>query len=557
MSFVLKTNNRKKVSGSTLVAKIVSPDKKDYVTREYPVTVSVQTLSDKECVIRDIQQIDSILCSNNEIHPSGDGFILSNGASLGELGVALGSAVNGSSVSEVTIVNERDNLIGNDPMVQITNGTVCKVINSPIYDPQTPFNANSDDPYGDKVYKKVEFSITVSKGDYSEDYVKAIYVKAYSATDVQNKINLYLQDNLWDCIKGANTSENKVFTNFDKNFIKNIDNYAIDKIYEGTGHIFNKDNENINISLNISAPDFFDTLTNIYDEENCTITRLSASSMYQKKTSQEALSANLNIEPVRSFVSPTDNLLMSTIDLQTENKINNYADDYIFAYSCTGSDEASKFKCELTVQDLISNVETNNIKVISNSISLNDIRENIISSFMFGCFVDPSNADGGTDDTLFEVNSVSGQYEQVRKNVNVSNKNVYMRIPKRITSLFSTDMLNDTKKIGYSYYSSNPDNGGINDPFRSRDMFEKVEVTCSIGNGSELYIVDDEEKTTSNTTLSTKYEHTGNNDMYICIPSETDTNYFEISLKYVSRASLFKPNNFEIPITLRFTKAQS
>lgn len=91
MAYRLKPNNRKMLSGTTLVAKIVSPDKKAFVTAEYPILVQTQQLSDEECCIRDMQTVDAILESNNDFSD------IKNG--INSLADALEANNNGTTIS--------------------------------------------------------------------------------------------------------------------------------------------------------------------------------------------------------------------------------------------------------------------------------------------------------------------------------------------------------------------------------------------------------------------------------------------------------------------------
>lgn len=569
MSFILKTNNRKKVSGSTLVAKIVSPDCKDWDSRRYPVTVSVQGLSDKECVIRDIQQIDSILCSNNEVYENG--FLLGNNSELSELGIALNSAVNGSSVSEVTIVDEQENLIDDNSMIQITNGNKCKVIHRPPYNPKDENDLGDDE----ESYKSVDISVTVSKGDYSEKYIRTIYVKPYTADEVALKITQYLQDDFWNCIKGEhNISTDKVFDNFNADFIKNANGYSINKIYgeinkrANNDVVFNKDNENLNISFEVVPPAFFANL-DVYNDENCTLSRMSASSMYMMKVSSDSntLSAGLNIEPVRYFDKSTDEYLVEAIGLDQENKQSYTDDGYIFAYSCTGNNNNSKFKCNVSVQGISSNevIETNNIKLISQGISFADIMDNIYYSTFVRNFVSSAS---NKEDSLGEKRG-SGKYNYIVREVNLPNQGgMYMRIPMSIKSLFSVgDGLvecNKEKKIGYIYIANETTTDA--DPFKYRDLFQTVTVSAKDYNskGESLFIVNNIGDTGTNNEIDLlaidekekTYNINNGNDLYLYVPYNVN-NYINIKISFIPKQSLFKDTPANIEFIIKFIPAQS
>lgn len=193
MNFTLKPNNRKNRSGATLVAKIVSPDKKDFTYKEYPVLLHEQSLTDQESVIRDKQQLDAILSSSNSFWNEQPGVIpddefgnpLYITDSIKGLTTALTSATNGSTIDAPKFTTQT---LNGEEIIS-DNGEVRF----------RPKYKGEDTP--DFI---TTITINIHKGDATETYTQDIIIPAFTEEEIKNRIGGMTADQLWDVIKGQN-----------------------------------------------------------------------------------------------------------------------------------------------------------------------------------------------------------------------------------------------------------------------------------------------------------------------------------------------------------------
>ncbi len=332
MSFILKPNNRKKRSGSTLVAKIISPDKKDYIYKEYPVLIQEQTLTDQEAVIRDMQQLDAILSGANP-----------NWASITEeikeLSVALKSATNGSTIDPPTFTIQA---VGDLEIVSKDG----KIINRPKYNGENSTDFSST------------MNIKVHKGDVEEIFTKDFIVPAYNAQEILEKMTSYLNNNniFWNYIKGNNVSYAKIFSNLSKPNVSTILNQS------GLHQLINMEEPTNIPTLTFTYPNFYSaTLLNADGE----YTRPNANDVYGKD-------ALYNIQ------SLTD-VNASDIGIPGYSVDKNYG--LTVAYTLSSKNPQDNIITgTFSLEGQKSSAEIKDVAFVSSIINISDVVDNIVSS---------------------------------------------------------------------------------------------------------------------------------------------------------------------------------
>ena len=259
MSFILKPNNRKNRSGSTLRAKLVKKveakngigeDKIASITKDFPIIVREQKLSDKECVIRDEQQLASIIEAANifEIEPGKSYMEVKE--QINELTTALSSATNGSIIDSPQWSNTNYNILSK-------NG---EVINRPKFGDTQDFNTI--------------MSIRVHKGDEEEIYQVNVRVPRHSAEEILSILsNKFTTAVFSNAIKNQNNDLNNIHGNLKKPSEAEL----IEQM--GITNFVNTNNLS-KIKLNVTVPNTqvwyenFNTNTNQYTGEYSKVTLL-------------------------------------------------------------------------------------------------------------------------------------------------------------------------------------------------------------------------------------------------------------------------------------------
>ena len=200
MSFKLKTNNRKKISGSRLMAKIVSKDMKASTSKTYDVIVQTQELSDKEKVLRDKQQLESALDAANNWSD-----IRNSIAQLTTLTNTEGS--NGCRISAPVFDNVE---IGNNKYMD-NNGNVSK---------RLPYDSSIEGS-NPGLLASMTITITSANKKESDTLVKEFIIPRYQPKEVlliianalSNNTSLSSSDEnrFWDAVRKNNISP-KVLT---------------------------------------------------------------------------------------------------------------------------------------------------------------------------------------------------------------------------------------------------------------------------------------------------------------------------------------------------------
>lgn len=214
MSYILKTHNKKVVSGSKVKAKIVSSgDKSSFTNAYYDIVIQPAKLSDRECVIRDKQTVDSIISASNDFSHITE--------QVADIQKAINSARYGSRITYNN--NSWDNLQyrttenGVDKILDIMDAN-GKVIQRPPYNPEIPDAASRN--------HIITLTIKFKKGDYEDELKKEVIVPMYTAEEVLTA----LQSNtttaqLWDAVKLDNLGSSKqihsaIKVNFSPNEIR-------------------------------------------------------------------------------------------------------------------------------------------------------------------------------------------------------------------------------------------------------------------------------------------------------------------------------------------------
>lgn len=460
-NYVLKANNRKKASGVTLQAKIVSPDKKDYIYRQYPVQLQVQKLTDKECVIRDKQQIESILNSANNNGVTR--FWTQITDEIMSLDMALNSATNGSSVTYDDEFGGKYFSPDSDGSKTIIDQT-GKILNRPKYDPSR-----------DENYFMTELRIYIYKGDEHQTYTQNILVPGYTGDEILTMIydGLY-NEKMWELVKNRNSSNagnyyvtsslNKpaastIMTNLNLSEYMNIDYCPTYSVYVPQ---YFTNTEGIQILTFTNAGDVFtysppspqEMVSAVADNPtDLSVTNLSLSPTGSDKEAFKKIVLSIIPDcPLYKDVLPLQNPTGMTIaKIMTSTRVSNAIE---FTWTAEGGSDTIK-------------TSTPDLMFVSSAITMENIRANIRSSAKYSWFIPPS--------ALQQYTSVSGNPslftagEKTLNGVIGNNKNIIIKLPKTLDQLVqntSGDTTYDANIVdttGIGYYKNASGVGGFTD----------------------------------------------------------------------------------------------
>ena len=421
MGYILKTNNRKKLSGSTLQAKIVSPDKKDVVYREYPVEVQIQTLSDRECVLRDMQQLDAILSQNNN---------WANITKINELNSALQSASNGSTFILREFVPDSDD---NGKIID-ADGTILR---QPMYS-----TSQSTSDFSSTLH------ITVKKGSVVEEYTKDFVVPAYTADSILGNIKLLFNNNsLWSLIKNVNEKQKNIHSNLSK---INVDTLFNQQASSGvsTNSMFDAEDANAKPALTMTYPNYYTSALVTEDSQSANVTKIEASNMYQLSPSQ------YRIEAVKANELTADECTgMSINKTYDRGEIVGYR-----MYSTNASDNIISGKFTLTGATLPCEATVSNVGFLSKKVRTQDISDNILGSALLSWFIPTyaltsyniSDAPANTSDTTSSRKSIT-----IPKDEFSNQLNPVLKISGTLLDMLQDTDIVDATHIGYSYDHAN------------------------------------------------------------------------------------------------------
>lgn len=443
MSYILRPNNRKRISGSTIKAKIVSPDKKMSSSVEYPVQVQVQTLSDRECVIRDMQQMDAILSGVNDWSNITE--------EIKEFQTALTSATNGSRIILDGFQPYKD---GSGNEIINSNGVVLK---------RPAYTAGSDTDF------TTILRIIIKKNEEQEVYTKNITIPAYTADEVIGAIKTSnFAKEYWNLIKNANVLSKNIFsslTNITGSSI--LQRYEINKYYNssvaasipvlettypsyytGTGTLIS----NTGVVNRLDAK----TVYALYNDPHYSVVGVSGSEL----TNEEALAINVNktlasnetvAYRLKSILS-AENIIKSTFTL-----------------------EESTLPCVISQDD---------IGFLSNKIQVSHIQSNITQSMHLGWFIPSSarTAYGIANDQITD----SSESSRTTININSTTCNPILKIPNSLTSLIDiaddpSNAIQDFENIGYDWSTLDNKHGFVDN---------MISVKVQLNSGSGMYVSD-------------------------------------------------------------------
>ena len=444
MGYILKTNNRKKLSGSTLQAKIVSPDKKDVVYREYPVEVQVQTLSDRECVLRDMQQLDAILSQNND---------WTNVTKINALNDALQSASNGSTFILQEFVPNSDS----NGLIIDSDGTIRR---QPMYSTTSSVTDFA-----------TELHITVRKGEAREEYIKPFVIPAYTADTVLGSLRLLWSNNaLWSAIKNRNDNPNKLDSNLTKVdinelFARTVPNQDNDRTI---ADMFDSTDPSAKPTLSMSYPNYYTDPLIVEDTNEALVTKLDAHTMYQLNA------ADYIVEPVtRDDLTPNEATEIGITKPVTDDK------GEVVAYkmrSRTTDNNKITGSFSLGSSSLACEAQVTNVGFLSKKIPVSKIQANVVNAAMLSWFI-PSDAL-----TVYGINntSASGADSVSSPKTITIPKDTYgnqlcpvLKISGTLLDMLAQETdITDEEHIGYSYeHTTNELKGFTNRMFNVKVTF--------------------------------------------------------------------------------------
>lgn len=491
MGFLLKTNNRKMVSGLTLKAKIVSPDKQAYDYDEYPIIIKEQTLSDQDKILRDYQVVCSTLDSNNR-----DWIITNKINGLDE----LSNVVNYSTISYGTINNS--NLIDNGVMdgERIVDEKTGKVIKRP------PYDVNNTD----KGFTAI-MQLTLTCGTQKMSVIRPFTVPMWTKEQVLKEImDKWTENNIWKIIRGNNSENSKwLFTNL------NIPNEMTALQALGLTSIINtSDNSNIP-SLTFTYPTYYTTESgDPLIKSDGTVALMSAKEVYALSTS-----ANYRVTGVQPSYLTTEQASARNINVSKSK-----GETVLYRLAAQNPD-LNNIVTTWSYDNTSSKTKAIAVEFLSNTIAMADIISNIKKSVSLGWFMRAedfnSYFDGivtnGDRDQLFPANN-----DQTNRMVITINpgKHVQFRLPSSLDTLLLTNThgIVDHESIGYAKdINLNVNSGFVNAMLNGMSL--NFQNTGAVQMSSSLNSISvDNEITEQATKTGTNFD-SGNAPQYIWLNS--------------------------------------
>lgn len=404
MAYRLKPNNRKMLSGTTLVAKIVSPDKKAFVTAEYPILVQTQQLSDEECCIRDMQTVDAILESNNDFAD------IKNG--INSLADALEANNNGTTISLPSDSWKNATYEDADGKKHVLMTTDGRVQERPLYDP----NATDE-----QKFRGVQFTIHIKKGTAERTLTKTAIIPMYSKEEVLAFNTGY---NPWNLIKLNNIAKDKITGNLKVIFTPEEIRTFLGEAFSKRA-VSNKDEAVPKMDIDISALYGFNSETGEY-------TRPTASEVWQMQDSD----TSHRFEPIYD-----NNEVAGT------NKGNTGA---IIAYGIDNIAGSNSILSILKYDDETHNppVPINDARVISSFITIDEVKANLANSM----YLHWAGLDAITGKNSIIAVGAAGSTQNAPITCALNGKGLVVTCPGSIEDLVKDENsgIVDTSKIGYS-----------------------------------------------------------------------------------------------------------
>ena len=484
MAYKFKTNNKRQVSGTTLIAKIVSPDTNSFRTAEYPIVLQAIGISDAEACIRDKQSLLSKLNASNDF----DNLTtqVNNMDTQGANGTKITYDFSDSSYIDST---------GN-------------VLRRPKFD-STVEEANR--------FVAVTMTITISKNEAKEVVQQLIIIPMYTAYEVLSAV-LFGTTALWNNIKLSNYSYNSIISNLklawnDKTEILNL-------IPEISTYALTSKEANIP-ALSFDAGSLaFTAGTDQIGITNATgtITRPTFAQMYSQSKAEDN---TYTITEVRDTDSD------ATVSAEERNG----STGSVVAYRISNN---SNIKATFTLEDEKIDRTLNAVKVMSNYIGLTEIRNTIINASSISWLIRLIDLTDNKYTFDSKVNSETGiisnaQSENNRVVISTSGEDIILRCPSDITDLTqSADyVINDSQNIGYYTTFEGGSSTAHGFGASSLSFTLKTEVPMTLVTESNI-------GTWTDNTDNSSYSAIGSNEaekQYLCIKySDLPTENVNISL---------------------------
>lgn len=414
MGYILKTNNRKKLSGCTLQAKIVSPDKKDVVYREYPIEVQVQQLSARERVMRDMQQLDAILSQNND---------WSNVTKINELGNALNSA----SYCYL-ILKPFENDSDDDGLIINSSGDILR---QPVY-------GSSDFATALTILVKDKIDT-----DVQETYRKPFIIPAYTADNIIGNLKqVFNNSSIWNLIKKDNTMASKIHS--DLNRVNTTQLFAQTSPQGiATKDMFDADDSSSIPALTMSYPSYYSGLIT-EDSQGAHVARIDADDMWELDSN-----SSYTITPLKVTHLTSEECQSLGLDAA-------YDRGEVVCYAMSSSDPSLNVisgSFTLDGSSLTCDASVSGVRFLSKKIELSQIARNLVDSAKLSWFIP---ADALTEYDIIDVDAGSTDASHpktimIKKDDYGNLLNPVFKVPGSLLDLFQDTDVTDSQHIGYSY----------------------------------------------------------------------------------------------------------
>lgn len=510
MGFILKTNNRKVESGTTLRAKVISPDKTAYDYKDFPIIVQPQSLSDKEKLLRDYQTVASILDSNNP-----DWIITKEVYGINEAikAVTYSSVVFGDAVN-----NTSDSLIdngtsGNVTIIEANNG---KVVNRPAYNATTTHNFSA----------VLNLTLTIGSGNKEEKmlFTRIVVVPPYSKEEILEAISTkWTATTLWDSIKKNNVSKERVYSSLNQpTGISLLQTWELD-------HMIDTEDENSVPVLSWVYPSYLNTTLISSDG---TIGTLDADDVYQVNRE------SCNVTPV--YLNELSDSECTGLSLdQTKSK------GEVVAYKLS-SKTASENKVIGRWSFGATRIEKSiDISFLSQKVDMQLVYNNVKGSFSLGWIIPQDILEEyGQEDMVIPSNNDRDH----KLSITIpADKHLILKLSNNIRNVVTTNTnaIADTNHIGYAY------DGRTMEGFSS-DMFGTFNINSTVNmHSTDTTISVDDVDLPSDATTGTDF-NSSNITQYIYLSKDELTSVdVTFTLNFTQNAISSTPGNIPVYLTFR------
>lgn len=197
MGFILKTNGRKLRSGAKIQAKIVTEDKKSFMKVPYEFLIQIKELSNKEKVLRDAQQVASLLDAANNVQDNE-------------------YTIRGNVIQQITSLTNQTGSYGSwidKPLfTQYNNQTYInrddgRILQKPKYNPLSPTNS---------IPITMTINVHIGEGENYEEtnIIRTIRIPSYDPNQIIGGYigqSMLIEGNIWNFIRKSNIKQDRVF----------------------------------------------------------------------------------------------------------------------------------------------------------------------------------------------------------------------------------------------------------------------------------------------------------------------------------------------------------